>query len=160
MDSTILMAIVGVVCAIVGIILGKFIFAKNTEKQIQAAELEGQKILAEKKLEADAYKKEREIEAKERFIQLKSDHEKEIIQSNRKIADAESRIRQKEQSINSKEGNLEKQLKEYETLKDSLNRQLEVVSIKRSELEKHQEEHIRRLEKVAGLTAEEAKSNL
>ncbi|RYY66537.1 MAG: ribonuclease Y, partial [Chitinophagaceae bacterium] len=66
----------------------------------------------------------------------------------------------KEQSLNAKEGNLEKQLKENETIKENLNRQIEVVNIKRTELEKHQEEHIRRLEKVANLTAEDAKAQL
>ena len=160
MDSTILMIVVGIVCALVGIFLGKFIFAPNTQKQIEAAELEGQKLLAEKKLEADAYKKERELEAKEKFVQLKSEHEKEIIQSNKKIADAENRIRQKEQSINSKEGNLDKQIKENDVIKENLNRQLEVVAVKRTELEKHQEEHIKRLEKISGLTSDEAKGQL
>ena len=47
-----------------------------------------------------------------------------------------------------------------QAIKDNLNKQLEVVAIKRNELEKHQEEHIRRLEKVAGLSADEAKTQL
>ena len=51
-------------------------------------------------------------------------------------------------------------LKKMSAIKETLNRQIEVVNIKRTELEKHQEEHIRRLEKVAGLSAEEAKAQL
>jgi ribonuclease Y len=74
--------------------------------------------------------------------------------------DAENRVRQKEQTINQKENNLDKHIKENEAIKENLNRQIELVNIKRTELEKHQEEHIRRLEKIAGLTAEEAKSQL
>jgi ribonuclease Y len=65
-----------------------------------------------------------------------------------------------EQSLNSKSGNLEKQIKENEAIKENLNRQIEVVNLKRSELEKHQEEHIRRLEKIASLTADEARNQL
>ena len=91
---------------------------------------------------------------------MRSNHEKEVFEKNKKINDAENRIRQKEQSINQKEGNLDKHLKENETIKENLNRQIELVNIKRTELEKHQEEHIRRLEKIAGLTAEEAKTQL
>ena len=91
---------------------------------------------------------------------MKSDHEKEVFEKNKKINDAENRIRQKEQSINQKEGSLDKQIKENEAIKENLNRQIELVNIKRTELEKHQEEHIRRLEKIAGLTAEEAKAQL
>ena len=91
---------------------------------------------------------------------MKSNHDKEVFEKNKKINDAENRIRQKEQSINQKEGNLDKHIKENEAIKENLNRQIELVNIKRTELEKHQEEHIRRLEKIAGLTAEEAKTQL
>ena len=82
------------------------------------------------------------------------------MQRNQKINEGENRIRQKEQSLNSKEGNLEKQLKENDAIRENLNRQTEIVNLKRTELEKHQEEHIRRLEKVAGLSAEDAKTQL
>jgi ribonuclease Y len=82
------------------------------------------------------------------------------LERNRKTNDAENRIRQKEQSINQKEINLEKQIKDNEAIKETLNRQIELVNIKRTELEKHQEEHIRRLEKIAALSAEEAKAQL
>src|SRR5678816_2640415 len=91
---------------------------------------------------------------------MRSNHEKEVFEKNKKINDAENRIRQKEQSINQKESNLDKQIKENEAIKENLNRQIELVNIKRTELEKHQEEHIRRLEKIAALSAEEARSQL
>jgi ribonuclease Y len=65
-----------------------------------------------------------------------------------------------EQSINSKNANLDKQTKENDSIKEHLNRQLEVVNQKRTELEKHQEEHIKRLEKIAGLTADEARNQI
>jgi ribonucrease Y len=87
-------------------------------------------------------------------------HDKEVMQRNQKLQEAENKIKQKEQSINQKEGNLDKQIKENEAIRDNLNRQIEVVNVKRTELEKHQEEHIRRLEKVAGLSAEDAKAQL
>ena len=156
----ILSIIIGAAALIIGIILGKFIFAKNTQQKIQEAEIQAQKIVSEGQLRADTYKKERELEAKEKFVQLKAEHDKEVMQRTQKINEGENRIKQKEQSINVKEGNLEKQVKENEAIKENLNRQIEVVNIKRTELEKHQEEHIRRLEKVAGLSAEEAKSQL
>ncbi|HEV8271643.1 MAG TPA: ribonuclease Y [Chitinophagaceae bacterium] len=160
MDQNILFAIIGVAGLIIGIIAGKLLFSKNTKRQIAEAELLSQSILKEAELRGETFKKEKELEAKERFVQMKSNHDKEVFEKNKKINDAENRIRQKEQSINQKEGNLDKHLKENETIKDNLNRQIELVNIKRTELEKHQEEHIRRLEKIAGLTAEEAKTQL
>jgi ribonuclease Y len=83
-----------------------------------------------------------------------------VLERNRKLSDSENRIRQKEQGINQKTDQLDKQLKENEAIKENLNRQIEVINQKRNELEKHQEEHIRRLEKIAGLTADEAKAQL
>ena len=109
---------------------------------------------------AENLKKEKILEAKERFVQMKAEHDKEVLERNRKLSDNENRARQKEQSVNQKLEQLEKQVKDNEAIKDNLSRQIEVVNHKRTELEKHQEEHIRRLEKIAGLTAEEAKVQL
>lgn len=160
MDPNILSVIIGAAALIVGIILGKFLFAKNTRKQVEEAELQSQTILKEAELRAETIRKEKELEAKEKFVQMKSAHDREILDKNKKLNDTETRIRQKEQTINQKEGNLDKQIKENEAIKENLNRQIELVNIKRTELEKHQEEHIRRLEKISNLSAEDAKAQL
>src|SRR3984893_7649547 len=160
MDSPIISIIIGVVALIAGVIAGRFIFAKNTQKQVEVAEQEAQKMLSVAQTSAENLKKEKILEAKERFVQLKTEHEKEVLERNRKLNDSETRVKQKEQSINQKLENLDRQLKENDAIKDTLNRQIEVVNQKRTEMEKHQEEHIRRLEKIAALTAEEAKSQL
>ena len=160
MDSNIISIIVGVAALIIGAVLGKLLFAKNTKKQVDEAQLQAQAILKEAELRSETLKKEKELEAKEKFVQMKAAHDREVMQRNQKILDSENRIKQKEQSINQKEGNLDKQIKENEAIKETLSRQIEVVNTKRTELEKHQEEHIRRLEKVAGLSAEDAKAQL
>jgi ribonucrease Y len=160
MDPNILSIIIGVAALVIGIILGKVIFAANTRKKVEEAELQSQNILKEAELRAETLRKEKELEAKEKFVQLKAAHDREVNDRNRKLNDAEGRVKQKELSINQKEGGLDKQIKENDAIKANLNRQIELVNIKRTELEKHQEEHIRRLEKIAGLSAEEAKSQL
>ena len=160
MDPNILFIIIGIAASLTGIIVGKFIFAKDTKKQIQDAEERSRAILSEAKSTAETLKKEKLLEAKENFVQLKSDHDREVNERNRKISDLENRTRQKELTINQKTEQAEKLVKENETIKTNLNRQIDLVNIKRTELEKHQEEHIRRLEKIAGLTADEAKDQL
>jgi ribonuclease Y len=152
--------IIGAAALILGIILGKLVFAKNTKKQLEEAAQQAQKIITDGQLQAETLKKEKLLEAKEKFVQLKSDHDRDVMQRNQKIVESENRIKQKEQSLNQKDQNLEKQIKDNEAIKENLNRQIEIVNIKRTELEKHQEEHIRRLEKVAGLSAEDAKAQL
>ena len=160
MDNQTLIIIIGVVALLAGIGAGKVLFAKNTRKQVAEAEEQTQKILADAKMQAETLKKEKLLEAKERFVQLKAEHEREVLDKNRKINDSESRIKQKEQSVNQKLENLDKQSKENDTIKENLSRQIEVINQKRTELEKHQEEHIRRLEKISALSAEEAKAQL
>ena len=160
MDSNIISIIVGIGAFVIGLILGKILFAKNTKKQVEEAEEQARKIIADGQLQSENLKKEKLLEAKEKFVQLKSEHDKDVLQRNQKLIEGESRIKQKEQSLNQKDQNLEKQIKDNEAIKETLNRQIEVVNTKRTELEKHQEEHIRRLEKVAGLTAEDAKAQL
>lgn len=160
MDPIILTIIAAVVALVAGVIAGKFIFAKNVNQKIEEAELHAKNIVKEAELRAETVKKEKELEAKERFVSLKSAHDKEINERNRKLADSENRIKQKEQSLGQKEANAEKAIKENEAIKQNLNTQIEVVNKKRAELDKNQEEHVRRLEKIAGLTADEAKTQL
>ncbi|HEY1022241.1 MAG TPA: ribonuclease Y, partial [Flavisolibacter sp.] len=119
-----------------------------------------QNLIKEAELRAETVRKEKELAAKEKFVQLKAEHDREVLERNRKLGESENRLRQKEQSINQKTESLERQIKENNAIKENLNRQLEVVGVKQAELEKHQEEHTRRLEKLANLTAEEAKAQL
>jgi ribonuclease Y len=160
MESNILSIIIGAIALTAGLLLGKFAFAKNTSKQIEDAENQAKKIITDGQLQAENLKKEKLLEAKEKFVQLKSDYDRDSLQRTQKANEAENRIKQKEQSINQKELNLDKQIKDNDAIKETLNRQIEVVNVKRTELEKHQEEHIRRLEKVAGLSAEDARTQL
>jgi ribonuclease Y len=163
----ILAIIVGVIALVVGIVAGKFLFAKNTQNQIEEAGQQARKILGDAQSTAENLKKEKLLEAKEKFVQLKAEHDKEILEKNRRINESEARAKQKEQGIvqkeqgiNQKLENLDKQSRDNDVIKENLNRQIEVVNLKRTELEKHQEEHIRRLEKIAALTADEARAQL
>ena len=160
MEPNLLTYIVGGVALLIGIIAGKLLFAKNTRKQVEQAEQEAKNIVNAAQTNAETLKNQKLLEAKEKFLQLKAEHDKEVLERNRKLGESENRARQKEQTINQKHEQLDKQVKENEAIKENLSRQIEVVNLKRSELEKHQEEHIRRLEKIAGLTAEEAKTQL
>jgi len=172
MDSTIITALAAVIGALViGIFLGKLIFAKNTDLKIEEAKAQALKIEEDAKVQAQKTKEEAEgfaqnlkdkrlLEAKEKFLHLKSEHEKEVNQRNQKLSEAENRFRQKETTLNEKNQNLQKQINENSTLKVTLEQQIEIATIKRAELEKHQEEHVKRLEKISNLSAEEAKNEL
>src|SRR5882757_11729 len=113
---------VGVIALVIGIIAGKLLFAKNTQKQVEEAEHQAKKLVADAQITAENLKKEKLLEAKEKFVQLKAEHEKEVLEKNRRANDSESRIKQKEQSINQKIEGLDKQAKDNDVIKENLNR--------------------------------------
>ena len=84
MDPNLISIIIGVAALIIGIIAGKFIFSKNTKKIIEEADLQSKTLLKEAELRAETIRKEKELEVKEKFIQLKSAHDKEVNDRNRK----------------------------------------------------------------------------
>src|ERR1700733_9641000 len=98
--------LVGAVALVLGIIAGKFLFAKNTTKKIEDAEVQAKKILNDAQTVAENLKKEKLLEAKEKFVQLKAEHDKEVLEKNRRLGEAENRVKQKEQGINQKSENL------------------------------------------------------
>lgn len=157
---TIIVIIAAAAALLIGILVGKALFAKNTREKVEEANEQAEKIVAEARLSAENLKKDRLLEAKEKLLQMKSEHEKTVSQRNKKMDDAENRIRQKENSLNQKIEHNQRQIQENEAIKENLQRQIELVNIKRAELEKNQEEHVRKLEKIAGLSAEEARTQL
>ncbi len=117
-------------------------------------------ILEEAKAEAEVVKKDKILQAKEKFLQLKEEHEKVIASRERKMTDAENRVKQKETSLNNKLHENNKREKELTNQKQDLERKLEVASQKQSELDKNLRKQVEMLEKAAGISADEAKSQL
>ena len=117
-------------------------------------------IIAEAEAKADVIKKNKELEARENFLKLKQDHETEVQRKNQEIQQAEQRIRSKEQSLQQKIENSGRREKEVENIKENLSNQMEIVSKKREDLEKFHLEQVKQLEKIAGLSAADARSQL
>lgn len=156
----IITVVAAIVALLIGIIAGKFIFNKNTQKFIDDAQQQAERIVKEAETQAETIKEKKKLEAKEYYLQQKSEHEKNVMQRNQKLTDGENRLKQKEKDLNDKTQQAQKQIQEYDQKKVNLDRQLEVVSKKQEELNKQHEEHIRRLEKVSNLKAEDAKAEL
>lgn len=117
-------------------------------------------IIKEAESKAEVIRKDKELQAKEKFMQLKAEHEKEINNRNQQMQQAENRMKQKEQSLNQKLENSQRKENELEKLKEQYTRQVEAVNHKKEELEKTIQAQIKTLEKVAGMSAEEAKAQM
>lgn len=118
------------------------------------------KILAEAENQGEILKKEKLLQAKEKFLQMKSEYDKNVQERNSNLVRNENRIKQKEGEISRKLEELQRKNNELSALKENLNNQLQVVGKKQQELEKSHAQHIKQLETVAGLSAEEAKTQL
>ncbi|MDX5321715.1 MAG: ribonuclease Y [Bacteroidota bacterium] len=121
---------------------------------------EASQIIREAEAKAEVIVKEGELRSKEYHMKQKERHEAEVNQKNQKIQEAENRVRQKEQSLNSKLENLNRKEKEIDTVKENLNTQLEIVAKKKEDIDKYHQQQIKQLEKLAGLSAEDAKAQL
>ncbi len=120
----------------------------------------GQRILDESVAKAEVIKKEKILEAKMEFVNLKEQHTKVVNEKNQIIAETENRLKQKENSLNQKFEDFQRKQKEVNTLQESLNNQLEIVSRKQSDLEKTYRQQLEKLESICGLSAQEAKAQL
>lgn len=118
------------------------------------------RIIKEAKSEGDRLKNEKIYQAKEKFLQLKSDHEKHINNREGKLIEAEKRIKGKEASLSKNIEETKKHDKEVKIIKENLNKQLQIIEKKNEELAKSHKKQVEQLEIISGLTAQEAKKDL
>jgi ribonuclease Y len=147
--------------AAIGLIAGGGLgFLISNLLQTKKSENQAHQIIREATQQAENIKKDRILEAKEKFLQLKAEHEKEVNRRNQEIASAENRMKQKEQSLDQRIQNAKTKEEEAEKLKQKLTQQSDAMTLKRQELETQREQQIKALEKIAGLTQEEAKEQM
>jgi len=118
------------------------------------------RIIKEAEEEAELIKKERILQAKENFLQLKSDHEKVVNNKNREIAAAENRIKQKEQSHAQKLEAVQRKQNELNQMQQVMTSQMEAVEKRQTELDKVEKQKQKQLETISGLSVEDAKKEL
>ena len=152
------------ISAAVGLILG-FLIAKLVEKgkasrTIQNAKKEGSRIIKDARKEGEGIKKDKIFQAKEKFLELKAEHEKVIINKNKKIAEAEKRTRDKESKISSELARNKKLNAKLENRLKDTEQKREFYEKKQAELEKLHKSQVQQLEVISGLSAEDAKSQL
>jgi ribonuclease Y len=125
-----------------------------------SAQKEAKSILKEAEKDAEQIKKDKIFQAKEKFLELKAEHEKVILAKDKKMAEAEKRIRDKESQVGSElkknrvlNEQLEKELKEIEG-------RIERIERKEQEVEKMHQNQVKQLEVISGLSADDAKAEL
>lgn len=177
--ETIIITIIATVAALaIGFFIGKTIYqqaARQEEERAkkaaraeeERARKEAARIIEEASKQGENIKKDRLFEAKEKFLQMKAEHEEQIakrakvIEERIKAAEERERaLRQREQQFNQQREIIRKKEEEANSIKSNLSRQLELVSLKRQELEKAHQEHVKKLEQIAQLSAHDARQQL
>ncbi|GAD05831.1 2',3'-cyclic-nucleotide 2'-phosphodiesterase [Porphyromonas crevioricanis JCM 15906] len=118
------------------------------------------KRLAEAERESEVIKQKKLLEVKERFIQLKSDLEKQVNQRTAKLQQSESKIRNRERNLVQKQEELAKKNQELDTIRENLTAQMGILDNKQKELDDLSRRQREQLESLSGMSAEEAKNYL
>jgi ribonuclease Y len=152
---------------VAGIAIGRVLLRKVFKRKEEEAEEKAKLILKEAEMTAENIKKDRILEAKEKFLKLKAEFEDESNRKKQIIITNENKLKQREQGIVTKEQTLAKMLEqtkrketELDGLKESLAEQIEIANKKREEAEKLRTSQVAKLEKIANLTADEAREQL
>ena len=153
---------------IVGIAIGLaigYVIAKMLEKTkatqiLRNTRKEAATIIKEAQIEAEATRKDKILQAKEKFIELKSEHEKVIIARDRKIAEAEKRARDKESQISQELDKNKKLNLDIATKMSEYDKKVEYYDRKTEEVDKLHRKQVDQLEVISGLSAVDAKKEL
>ena len=160
MDSTITSIIALSVGVVFGFVIMVVIQKRKSNSTLNAAQKEAKSILRDAEKEAEQLKKDKIFQAKEKFLELKAEHEKVILSKDKKIDEAEKRVRDKESQVSA-------EIKKNQSLNEALDKELEALNKRIERIEKREEEleklhqsQIQQLEVLSGLSAEEAKAEL
>ena len=160
MDSMINI-IIGVVAGLLaGYTITILLQKRKGAAALVSAQKEAKSILKEAEKDAEQIRKDKIFQAKEKFLELKAEHEKVILAKDKKMAEAEKRIRDKESEVGSDlkknrvlNEQLEKEIKEIEG-------RIERIERKEQEIEKMHQNQVKQLEVISGLSADDAKAEL
>ena len=153
-----ILSIIFIVVALIGGVIAGFVMANS--RLNKSSVLEKENLIKQAEVKAESLKQEKILQAKEKFLQLKSEHDKAVNERNQQLSQLENKAKQKDAELAKKVEELAKKDKDLENQKNNLNNQVELYKKKNEEIDKSHRKQVEMLEKVSGLSAEEAKAQL
>ncbi len=160
MEQLIYLLIASIAALVVGIFIGRALVKNSLQKQGKELEEKAKLILKEAELSAENTKKNKMLEAKEHYLKLKTEFEEEVNKKKNLIISNENKLKQREQAFAKSLENTKKREAELDAIRDNLNNQLEILNKRKEEVDKIRQSQVVQLEKIANLTADEAKEQL
>ncbi len=142
-----------IIALIIGLLLGAVGY-------YLVARISGANILHKAAEEAEVIKKNKIIEAKEKFIALKLEHDNQVREQDKRIQQHEQRLQQREQQLNQKQGDVQRSLNEVNQKNQQIEQRQQALDYKQQEIERMHSEAEKQLEQISGISAEEAKKQL
>jgi len=152
--------LIGIVGLAIGFAIAKFLEKSNVSNLIKNAKKEAGSILRDAKAEAETEKRNKLLQAKERFLELKLEHENEILSKDKKMAEAEKRTRDKESQVSSELAKAKKINDDAEAKITEYTNKIENLEKKSQEVDKLHKSQIEQLEVISGLSADDARNQL
>ncbi len=159
MDTTTIL-IAGVIGLLIGFVIAKFLEKGKASKTLANAKKEAAMLLKNAEKDGENIKKDKIFQAKEKFLELKAEHEKVIVNKDKKISESEKRTRDKESQVSSELARNKKLNDQVESKIKDLDHKVELYDKKQSELEKLHKNQVQQLEVISGLSAEDATNQL
>ena len=151
---------IGIIALVIGFLVAKALEKKKASSTLKNVSKQASTMLKEAKIEADGIKKDKILQAKEKFIELKSEHEKVIFSRDKKVIDAEKRVREKESRISQELDKNKKLNRVLEDKEKDYNYRLDHLDKKQTEVDKLHKNQVLQLETISGLSANDAKQEL
>lgn len=152
------LAIIFIAVALIAGVVAGFMIANS--RLNKSSVLEKENLIKEAEVKAEALKQEKILQAKEKFLQLKSEHDKAVNERNQHLNQMENKAKQREGELSKKLEEATRKDKELENQKNQLNNQIELYKKKSEEIDKAHRRQVEQLEKISGLSADEAKAQL
>lgn len=153
-----ILSIIFIVVALIGGVIAGFVMANS--RLNKSSVLEKENLIKQAELKAEELKQQKMLQAKEKFLQLKAEHDKTVNERNQQLSQLENKAKQRDAELAKKVEDLTKKDKDLENQKNNLNNQVELYKKKTEEIDKSHRKQVEMLEKVSGLSAEEAKAQL
>ncbi|SFW30376.1 ribonuclease Y [Cellulophaga fucicola] len=160
MDNITFIIVGAIVGLAIGFIIAKFLEKGKASKIVASAKIEAESFLRNAKTEGESIKKDKILQAKEKFLELKAEHEKVINAKDKKMSEAEKRTRDKESQISNELAKSKKLNDQLQSKMQSVDHKNDYLEKKQSELDKLHKNQVQQLEVISGLSAEEAKAQL
>ena len=160
MEPSFVLPLVAAAGLIIGIIIAKFLFRKNIKRKEEESSGKAQMILREAEIKAENVRKEKILQAKEQYLKLKSEFETEANRKKNQLISNEQKLKQREQTQLKAQEQITRKEAELESLRETLQTQISSAEKKKLDLDQLRSQQVSQLEKVAHITADEARNQL